>query len=250
MSSSTNYNLVMAVLSMFFMLVKGTMYMLHVLPPIVSAILHAVLIALYSVAVAFQGSSDTTDPSRPQHGPPWMVTESCSVAHDKSLIGYCQQAKATFACFVAMIGIFFIYLVLSVWSCFPTKAHKLEYEEKQRAKKLRWAHLDEPDTRELDSDYPPETPGLQSGMYPVTPRTLAFNKLGGTKDLPLRTQATTTTKTSTFALRSPGILRTPMTLVSPRENKEVTTAEAPISPNPEAQMYFPPPPKESTSKSK
>lgn len=237
---------------MFFMLVKGTMYMLHVLPPVVSALLHAVLMAIYAVAVAFQGSSDTTDPTRPQNGPPWYVTKSCSVAQNKSLIGYCQQAKATFACFVAMIGIFFIYFVLSVWSCFPSKAHKLEYEEKQREKKLRWAHLDEPDTRELDSDYPPETPGLQSGMYPVTPRTLAFNKLGGTRDLPLRAPGTANTKTSTFALRSPGILRTPMTLASPRENKEVSvlTSEAPVSPRPEAQMYFPPPPKESSGKNK
>ncbi|KAK5088058.1 hypothetical protein LTR05_002274 [Lithohypha guttulata] len=244
----TNYNLVVAVLSMFLMLVKGTTFMLHVLPPIVSTILHAILIALYSVAAAFQASSDTTDPRRPQNGPPWYITKNCSVAHDKSLVGYCQQAKATFACFVAMLGVFTIYFGLSLWSCFPSKAHRLEYEEKQRAKKLRWAHLDEPDPRSADSDYAvPDTPGVQLGMNPVTPRTLAFNKLGGTRDLPLRARDTSDTKTSTFALRSPGILRTPMHLRSPRENKEiaVVTSEPSASPDPEAQMYFPPPPKES-----
>lgn len=255
MYSITNYNLVVAVLSMFLMLVKGTMYMLHVLPPVVSTVLHAILIILYSVAVAYQASPDTSDPQHPQNGPPWYITMSCSVTQNKSLVGYCQQAKATFACFVAMLGIFVIYFGLSLWSCFPSAAHRAEYEEKQKAKKLRWAHLDEPDPRSADSDYPmPETPGTQVGMYPVTPRTLAFNTLGGKRDLPLRTSEKQETKTSTFSLRSPGILRTPMTL-GPKANDKETLAVSTdtVSPNPaspESQMYFPPPPKESVKKGK
>lgn len=243
---------------MFLMLVKGTMYMLHVLPPVVSAALHAVLIILYSVAVAFQASSDTSDPNHLQNGPPWYITKSCSVTRDKSLVGYCQQAKATFACFVAMLGIFVIYLGLSVWSCIPSKAQQLEYEEKRRAKKLRWAHLDEPEPRSADSEYAvPETPGIQVGMYPVTPRTLAFNTLGGRRDLPLRSVERSTeketTKTATFSLRSPGILRTPMTLGPKREDKEKPAVPSDASPDaasPGNAMYFPPPPKESTKKSK
>ena len=253
----TNYNLVVAVLSMFFMLVKGTMYMLHVLPPIVSAVLHALLAAIYAVAVAYQASSDTTDPRKPQSGPPWYITNSCSVTHDKSFVGYCQQAKATFACFVAMIGVFAIYFILSVWSCFPSKQHRVEYEEKQRAKKLRWAHLDEPDPRTADMEQPiPDTPGVQFGMNPVTPRTLAFNKLGGTRGLPFRqAEKEESTKTTTFSLRSPGILRTPMTLgpkkeKAPKEEVSVVASKPDASPVPEPQMYFPPPPKETIGKAK
>lgn len=236
---------------MFFMLVKGTMYMLHVLPPIVSAILHALLAALYTVAVAFQASSDTTDPTRPQNGPAWYIMKSCSVAKDKSLVGYCQQAKATFACFVAMLGIFVIYLGLSIFSCIPSKAHQVEYEEKRKEKKLRWAHLDEPDPRSADTEYAPETPGVQLGMNPVTPRTMAFNKLGGTRDLPLRaSNEKNETKTSTFALRSPGLLRTPMTFGAKKKEKEVQQiTEQPVeSQGPDSQMYFPPPPKMSNGR--
>lgn len=236
---------------MFFMLVKGTMYMLHVLPPIVSAILHALLAALYAVAVAFQASSDTTDPTKPQTGPAWYIMKSCSVARDQSLVGYCQQAKATFACFVAMMGIFVIYLGLSIFSCIPSKAHQQEYEEKRRAKKLRWAHLDEPDPREADAEYAPETPGYQLGMNPVTPRTLAFNKLGGTRDLPLRaSNEKNETKTSTFALRSPGLLRTPMTFGAKKQEKQTpqVTEQSIDTAAPGSQMYFPPPPKMSESK--
>jgi len=224
--------------------------MLHVLPPIISTTLHAILIVLYAIAVAFQASSDTTDPRRPQKGLAWYIIKSCSVTRDKSLVGYCQQAKATFACFVAMLGVFVVYFGLSLWSCFPSKAQRLEYEEKRKAKKLRWAHLDEPDPRSADSEYPvPMTPGMQAGMNPLTPRTLAFNTLGGTKDLPLRSQERTETTTSTFALRSPGILRTPMHFGSKKpETTEAVEAKEAQSPRPDSQMYFPPPPKQSNKK--
>lgn len=250
-ASTTNYNLVVAVLSMFFLLVKGTMYMLHVLPPVVSAVLHSILATIYAVAVAFQASSDTTDPHRLQNGPPWYITKSCSVTHDKSLVGYCQQAKATFACFVTMLAIFIIYMGLSIWSCFPSKAHQLEYAEKKKAEKARWAHLDEP-----ENDYAiPETPGVQLGMNPVTPRTLAFNTLGGTRGLPFRApekeKENIQSTTKSFSLRSPGILRTPMTL-GPKKHKpqplRTTSEDASPENEHETQPYFPPPPKASTNK--
>lgn len=242
---------------MFFLLVKGTMYMLHVLPPVVSAVLHSILAMIYAVAIAFQASSDTTDPHRLQNGPPWYITKSCSVTHDKSLVGYCQQAKATFACFVTMLVVFIIYMGLSIWSCFPSKAHQLEYAEKKRAEKARWAHLDEPDPRSADADYAiPETPGVQYGMNPVTPRTLAFNTLGGTRGLSLRTPETekenVQTTSKSFSLRSPGILRTPMTL-GPKKHKPqplMTSTSEVASPESEHenQPYFPPPPKASTNR--
>lgn len=242
---------------MFFLLVKGTMYMLHVLPPVVSAVLHAILAAIYAVAIAFQASSDTTDPRHPQNGPPWYITKSCSVTYNKSNVGYCQQAKATFACFVAMLAVFVVYMGLSIWSCFPSKAHQLEYAEKKRAEKMRWAHLDEPDPRSADRDYPiPETPGVQLGMNPVTPRTLAFNTLGGTRGLPLRApepekEDNIQTTSKSFSLRSPGILRTPMTLgpKKPKPQPLMTSSEV-TSPESEheTQPYFPPPPKASSHK--
>lgn len=248
----------MSVLSMFIMLVKGIMYMLHVLPPIVSAVIHAILVILYSVAVAWQASPDLTDPRHPQRGPPWYITKSCSVCYNKSNIGYCKQAKATFACFVAMLGVFGIFFILSAWSCIPSKAQKVEYAEKKeqkRQKKLRWAQLDQPDPRAVDLDLQaPDTPGIQLGMSPQTPRTLAFNTLGGTKDLPLRTteRSVPVPQSTTFSLRSPGILRTPMTLGSPRmeEKAETVVSERAVSPNAGTGMYFPPPPRESEKKGK
>ncbi|EXJ88598.1 hypothetical protein A1O1_05528 [Capronia coronata CBS 617.96] len=256
----TNYNVVIAVLSMFVMLVKAIMYMLHVFPPILSAVVHAILIALYTVSVDYQASSDTTDPDHPQKGAPWYITKSCSVAHDKSLVGYCEQAKASFACTCAMLGIFVVYFGLAVWSCFPSKKQRLEYAEEKRLKAEKWARfeiVEDPVTGEAISAPPqPDTPGLQDGLSPMTPRTRAFNILGGTKDLPLRSHFSTANSNRTpnpdatasasapatsrsFAMRSPQMPTSPTT----HGFAEVPASDVRAGKSPE--LYFPPPPRTS-----
>jgi hypothetical protein len=265
---------------MFIMLVKSIMYMLHVFPPILSAFIHAGLIVLYSISVDYQSSSDTTDPDHPQHGAPWYITKSCSVTHKKNNIGYCKQAKASFACTCAMLGIFAIYLLFAAWSCIPSQAQKIEYEEKKRAKAERWAKFEtyqDDETGETNTArYPvPETPGPQQALNPMTPRTLAFNTLGGTKDLPLRSHfsspnapSTQTTTMSTgpsphLAIRSPDIPRSPMSpgfinrvggagSFNERANgKSPEVVAEHFSPQQRQgetapALYFPPPPKKST----
>ncbi|EHY59780.1 hypothetical protein HRR83_008316 [Exophiala dermatitidis] len=262
----TNYNVVIAVLSMFIMLVKSIMYMLHVFPPVLSTLVHAILIALYTVSVYYQASSDTTDPKHPQRGAPWYITKSCSVAHDKSLVGYCQQAKASFACTCAMQGVFVVYFGFAVWSCFPTKLHKAEYAEEQRlkaGKRFAFERLGDydPESGRIIVRRPqPDTPGFQpDGVTPITPRTKTFNILGGIKDVPRRNpfntpKTTATTKAPSFALRSPELPRSPMSpgfieragvgsgdvrTSKTAEEKRGVEASNPASP----QLFFPPPPK-------
>jgi len=260
----TDYNVVIVVLSMFIMLVKATMYMLHVFPPILSIFVHAVLIVLYAVSIDYQASSDTTDPDHPQHGPPWYITKSCSVAHNKNNIGYCKQAKSSFACSCAMLGVFVVYFGFALYSCFPSQQQRTEYAEKQRMKAERWAKFEtyqDDDTGETHVHrYPvPDTPGPQA-LNPMTPRTLAFNTLGGTKDLPLRThfsspnvQNVATTTSPSVAIRSPDIPRSPMSpgfinragMGNDRNGKSPEVAAEHFSPENRSvpQMYFPPPPK-------
>ena len=73
------------------------MYIVHVFPPIGSAPVHAILVALYAVSIAHQVSPDMSDRQHPQPGAPWYITKPCSVAHNPHNVRYCQQAKATFA---------------------------------------------------------------------------------------------------------------------------------------------------------
>jgi hypothetical protein len=243
---------------MFFMLVKGTMYLLHVFPPIISAISHAALIGLYTVSVYYQGSSDNTDPDCKSNGPVWYITKSCSVTRNKSLVGYCKQAKATFALTVSILGLFVIYFGIAIWSCFPSKIQKAEYYERKHARENKWAALEaehEAAVREGRIEgMMPETPGPQTGLNPMTPRTMAFNTLGGTKnvqrenkpkDLPLRNHFSSPRPTSpTYNLRSPGLQRSPLSMGFGGKKNEPAQSEVEVQEEPaQPTMYFAPPPK-------
>lgn len=232
---------------MFLMLVKSIMYMLHVWPPILSVIVHGVLIALYTVSVYYQGSSDNSDPERPTNGPVWYITKSCSVANNPKNVHYCTQAKASFAATCAALGLFAIYFGFSVWSCIPSKSHREEVAERRRAREEKWSKLEamHEEAKAADSSFMPvpDTPGPQQGLNPMTPRTLAFNKLGGTKDLPLRNHfSSPNAPTSpTYQIRSPTLPRSPMNL----DFGGSSAANAPKEEQKSPQMYFPPPPKSS-----
>ena len=63
---------------------------------------------------------------------------------------------------------------------------------------------------------------------PMTPRTLAFNRLGGTKDLPLRNH-----------FSSPNAPKSPT-----GKGVDAYMNSARLAPEP--QMFFPPPPKQAT----
>ena len=261
--SITDYNVIISVLSMFLLLTKTIMYILHVFPPVMSALLHAILVALYAVSISYQAGADTSDPEHPQPGAPWYIMKSCSVCHDKSNIGYCQQAKAAFAVTVAACGLFFIYFCFAAWSCFPSKQQRELYAEKSEKRRLReqakaaaYADMEaaeEGRKSKYQSDLSfsrPRSAGTTGGMKspnpPVTPRTQAFNKLGGTSDLPLRNHFSSpnVAKSPAFVLRSPTFPKTPL---SPGFDNAAANAEE-AGANASNPMYFPPPPKTSTRK--
>lgn len=101
--SITTYNVVISVLSMFILLVKSVMFVVHTFYPLLSVFVHALLVALYAYSVYAQSSSDMSDPAHPQKGAAWYITKNCKVAHDADNIGYCEQAKACFAIAIVML---------------------------------------------------------------------------------------------------------------------------------------------------
>lgn len=224
------------------------MYMLHVFPPIISVFVHTLLIILYSVSLAYQTSSDLSDPTRPQKGAPWYITKSCNVAKYQSNIGYCRQAKSTFYCTVMILALFVSYWVIAAWSCFPSKQHRAEYEEKQRIKKEKWAMLDSPDENPSTTYRQAQsTNGSRLGaLNPMTPRTLAFNTLGGTKDLPLHidTSGSTSNKKKTPAFINIAGNKGKQAATEVQEEEIHDTDYR----NGKQPMYFPPPPTTSTKK--
>lgn len=103
MNSATSFNVVISILSTFILLVKAVLFVLHMWIPILSALVHSVLLALWAFSVYAQSASDLSDPLHLQHGPPWYITKSCSVAFDRNNVHYCRQAKAAFAVSIILL---------------------------------------------------------------------------------------------------------------------------------------------------
>ena len=83
-------------LSMFILLAKTVCYIIHVMPPFFSAVLHAALVAVYAVSISNQLGPDYSDPAHPAKVP-WMFTHGCGPPVTPALNGFCKQAQASLA---------------------------------------------------------------------------------------------------------------------------------------------------------
>lgn len=102
LSSLTSYNVVISVLSTFILLVKAIMFILHLWVPLLSFLVHGALAGLWLFSAYGQAAPDMSDPKQPQPGAPWYIAKNCSVARSGSNVGYCRQAKASFAVTVVL----------------------------------------------------------------------------------------------------------------------------------------------------
>lgn len=98
----TQFNVVVSILSMFILLAKSAMYVMHIFIPALSVFCHALLVALYSVSVYNQSRPDTSDKDLPQLSMPWYLSKGCAKA-DSGNKGYCLQARASFAVTIVML---------------------------------------------------------------------------------------------------------------------------------------------------
>lgn len=103
----TQFNVVCAVLSMFILLVKSTMFVLHGFLPILSVFVHALLVALYAVAVRNQSTPDLSNKTvkHLQKNLPWYLSKGCGFASEANY-GYCMQARASFGVTITMLQVF------------------------------------------------------------------------------------------------------------------------------------------------
>ncbi len=98
---TTDWMVVVSVLSMFILLTKTTMYITHAFPPLLSTLVHGCLTIVWAMGIHNQAASDYSDPEHPSKVP-WYLTQSCGAPVTPSLRGYCGQAKASFAFSVLM----------------------------------------------------------------------------------------------------------------------------------------------------
>ncbi|KAK5704571.1 hypothetical protein LTR17_021767 [Elasticomyces elasticus] len=197
-SRLVQYNIAIAVLSMFILLVKSTLYVLHIFLPIIGVVFSLAEVALYAVSLSNQTRPDHSDPDRIISGLPWYLSKGCSYA-DPANHGFCMQARGVFAVTCVMIALFSCYLIWSVYSMWPTPAEKAARKaNKDSDIELKRVSEYSPETeltreeiwernRQMFLNLPktPNTPGFGvkgaglNGLNPMTPRTVAFTQLNG-----------------------------------------------------------------------
>lgn len=101
--SLTDFNVVISVLSLFVMIVKVIMFIMHIFWPIIGVIVHGIMTVLWAYSLYAQSAPDNSDPRFPKLGAPWYIARGCSVVQDKKLYGYCQQAQASLAVTAVML---------------------------------------------------------------------------------------------------------------------------------------------------
>lgn len=173
----TEFNVAVSVLSMFVLLVKAVMFVMHIWFPILGTVANAAITALWIVSVYGQAGPDHSDPKHPS-SVAWYISKSCSYASASGNQHYCLMAKGSFATTVVMMTIFFFNMLLGIWSMIPTAAmrasSKLEVDDMQGS-----PTSDNGSDRQWEMKRVAATP-----KTPYTPRTLAFNTLD--RQLPLR----------------------------------------------------------------
>lgn len=100
--SLTEFNLAVSVLSMFILLVKVVMFVMHIWYPILGTIVNAAITVLWAVSVYGQAGPDHSDPDHPSNVA-WYISKSCDYARPSGNYHYCQLAKGTFATTVIML---------------------------------------------------------------------------------------------------------------------------------------------------
>lgn len=92
----TDFNVAIAVLSLFLLLTKLIAFIMHVWYPILAMFINIALLALYATSIAGQAGSDYLDPDHPSPIA-WYIAKPCTVAANQTIQGYCKLAKGSFA---------------------------------------------------------------------------------------------------------------------------------------------------------
>lgn len=180
--SLTDFNVAVSVLSMFVLLVKSAMFILHIWYPILSTLANLPIVVLWAVSVYGQMGPDHSDPKHPSNIA-WYLTKSCSYARPSGNYGYCLQAKGSFAVSVVMLAIFFFNLLLGIWSLIPTASQRAASKVGIDDMQTKHSPLSDNSDREWEMKRVLPTTNATPAQ-PYTPRTLAFNTLD--RQLPLR----------------------------------------------------------------
>lgn len=87
---------------MFILLTKTVVFIMHYFIPLLSFLVHVVLVVLYAISIRNQSAADMSDAEHPSPGLPWYLSKGCSYATPQNY-GYCMQARASYGATIVML---------------------------------------------------------------------------------------------------------------------------------------------------
>ncbi|KAI5467337.1 hypothetical protein BGZ63DRAFT_345364 [Mariannaea sp. PMI_226] len=176
----TNFNVAIAVLSLFMMMAKLTAFIMKVWYPIVGTFISLGMTALYTTSVYGLIGPDMVDKRYPAHVA-WYWRKGCGLAKPYGSYGHCRIAQGSLVVAVYLMVVYAVNLGFAAYGLLPNKTNdelsddEEEYSDRSEPKDTqRW-----------------EMGSMRSPVFqqtPYTPRTQAFHTLD--RQLPLRSQQT------------------------------------------------------------
>jgi hypothetical protein len=102
LSSLTNFNVAISIISLFFLLVKLIGFIMRGYYPIIAVIINVALIALYTVSVYGQIGPDYADSRHPAPAA-WYFRQGCGIAKPYGKYRSCQIAQGSLAITLLML---------------------------------------------------------------------------------------------------------------------------------------------------
>ncbi|GAP85336.2 putative succinate-semialdehyde dehydrogenase [Rosellinia necatrix] len=174
-STLTDYNVAIAIISLFFLITKLIAFIMDFWLPIIVLPINIAFVGLYAASLGGQAGPDYLDPSRPSRVA-WYIAKPCSVAASHKIQGFCTSAKGTFAAFSLMFVVTLVNLGLTIWAMLPNERDKRDWDSDDEDDEPLGAGAGsnrKGSAWEMQSM--PTTP--RTGLMPYTPRTTAFNTL-------------------------------------------------------------------------
>ena len=198
-SSLTDFNVAISVLSLFVLLAKMIALIMHVFFPIFGLIMSVAMVALYTVSVYGQCGPDYADKRYPSPVA-WYIAKSCQYAATNNAVGDCLMAKGSFASTVLMLTVYLTNLGFAIWAMLPNKALDIANDMDSDDDVPSTSHDKQWEMQELQGmglgvqGQGMRSPGLRSSQFggggvlvsgatasnmasPFTPRTQAFHTL-------------------------------------------------------------------------
>jgi hypothetical protein len=175
----TNFNVAIAVVSLFFLLAKLIAFIMKVWYPIFATVVNVGILAIYAVSTYGQIGPDYADPRYPSPAA-WYLRQGCDLAKAYGSYKSCQIAQASLGITLYMLVLYILNLGFAAWAMWPNPENDVrdEDEEEDTAQTMKQRNLEMQGMR---------SPMSARMMMPYTPRTQAFHTLD--RQLPLRQPA-------------------------------------------------------------